>query len=195
VIRHGNYKAFSVGIGIAQGKIKDSEKGEKKMNPAHVHLMLNHIPLVGIGFTALLIIIGMLRRSKELTNVALIFTVLVALWAIPAYLTGEPAEEVVEDRPGVSEQIIEEHEEQAELAFISVEVTGALALIALIAGRYSDRLGQRLTVLTLLVLLISGGLMAWTANLGGKINHPEIRSDTGSQGPSTERSYKVEEED
>jgi hypothetical protein len=34
-------------------------------------------------------------------------------------------------------------------------------------------------ILTLLALIISGGLVAWTADLGGKIHHQEIRSDTG----------------
>ncbi|HEY7536337.1 MAG TPA: hypothetical protein VH878_10410 [Thermodesulfobacteriota bacterium] len=154
---------------------------EISMNWAHVHLMLNHFPLVGIGFATLLLIVAMLRKSKELIIVALAFVVLVSLWAIPAYLTGEPAEEVVEELPGISEELIKEHEEKAEIAFIFVEVTGALALITLIARRYSDKLGRRLVILTLLVLIASGGLIAWTANLGGKIHHEEIRQDLGSQ--------------
>jgi hypothetical protein len=116
---------------------------EISMNWAHVHLMLNHFPLVGIGFATLLLIVAMLRKSKELIIVALAFVVLVSLWAIPAYLTGEPAEEVVEELPGISEELIKEHEEKAEIAFIFVEVTGALALITLIARRYSDKLGRR----------------------------------------------------
>jgi len=156
--------------------------------------MLSHIPLIGIGFTALLLIVGVLRKGNELINIALVFTVLVALWAVPVYLTGEPAEEVVEGMPGISEQIIEEHEEQAELAFIFVEVTGTLALIALIARKYSDKFRQRLIILTLLVLLISGGLMAWTANLGGKINHPEIHSGTASQNSPTQQSHKEKDD-
>src|SRR5574341_641459 len=151
------------------------------MNWAHVHLMLNHIPVVGIGFAVLLLVVSIARRSYELNTVALVFVILVSLWAIPAYLTGEPAEEVVEDMPGISEELIEEHEEQAEIAFIIVEVAGGLALITLIARRYSDKLGQRLVILTLLVLVISGGLIGWTANLGGKVHHEEIRSDKGSQ--------------
>ncbi|MGH7800859.1 MAG: hypothetical protein ACREOW_09570 [Thermodesulfobacteriota bacterium] len=151
------------------------------MNWAHVHLILNHIPLIGVGFVTLLLIVAMLRRNKELITVALAFVILVSLWAIPAYLTGEPAEEVVEDLPGFSEELIKEHEEQAEIAFILVEVAGALALITLIARRYSDKLGQKLVILTLLVLIVSGGLIGWTANLGGKIHHEEIRSGKGSQ--------------
>ena len=165
------------------------------MNWAHVHLMLNHIPVVGIGFAILLLAVAVVRISRELTNAALVFVILVSLWAIPAYLTGEPAEEVVEDLPGVTEKLIKEHEEQAEIAFILVEVAGALAIITLIARRYSDKFGQRLAVLTLVVLIVSWGLVAWTANLGARIHHQEIRSDTGSQSTPSQESNKKEEDD
>ncbi len=145
------------------------------MNAAHWHLVLNHIPLIGIGFVILLMIIALVRKSSELKNIALIFTVLVALWAIPAYLTGEPAEEIVEDVPGISEDMIHEHEEMAEKAFIFIEAVGGLALIALIGGRFNRKLGNTLAAVTLLGLIAGGGLIAWTANLGGKIHHEEIR--------------------
>ncbi len=147
------------------------------MNWAHVHLILNHIPLIGVGFTILLFIIALIRNSKELLTVSLIFTIIVALWAIPAYLTGEPAEEIVEELPGISENLIERHEEFAEKSFILLEVVGGLALMTLIAKRYSKRMGGWLMVITLLGLLVGGGMIAWTSNLGGKINHPEISSN------------------
>ena len=118
--------------------------------------------------------------------------ILVALWAIPAYLTGESAEELVEGLPGISEQLIEAHEESAELAFIFVEAVGAFALISLVARRFYKKLGNVLTILTLLGLIVGGGLIAWTANLGGKINHPEIRGDNSDL---ILPSYKSGEED
>ena len=128
-------------------------------------------------------------------TVALVFIVLVSLATIPVYLTGEPAEEVIEDLPGISEERIEEHEEQAEIAFILVEVAGALALITLFARRYSDKLGRRVAILTLVVLIISGGLIAWTANLGGEIQHQEIRSDTSSQNTPSHQIHKEKEKE
>jgi hypothetical protein len=115
--------------------------------------------------------------------VALIFTVIVALWAIPSYLTGEPAEEIVEDMPGISEDLIHEHEEFAEKAFIFIEVVGGIALIALIGGRFNKKLGNTLAVFTLIGLIAGGGLIAWTANLGGKIHHQEIRGEKTALSP------------
>ena len=122
----------------------------------------------------------MVRRSDELMIVALSFIILISLATIPVYLTGPLAEGFLEDLhiPGISKERIEAHEEKAEIAFISVEVAGALALITLFTRRYSKRLGWGTIILTLLVLIISQGLIAWTADLGGKIHHQEIRSDT-----------------
>ena len=157
---------------------------EVKMNAAHWHLVLNHIPLIGIGFVALLMVIAFLRKSSELVSVSMVLAVVVALFAIPAYLTGEPAEEVVENTPGISENLIEEHEEAAEKAFILVEAVGGLALIGLIARRFSRNLGNTLAVATLAGLLAGGGLVAYTANLGGKIHHQEIRDGSAPLAPS-----------
>ncbi len=165
------------------------------MNPAHLHLMLNHIPLVGIGFVILLLIIALLRRSNEMINISLLFVILVALWAIPAYLTGESAEEIVEGLPGISEQLIEAHEESAELAFIFIEAVGVLAFITLVARRFHTKLGKVLAILTLLGLIIGGGLIAWTANQGGKINHPEIRADTSALSVPSYKSGEESDDD
>jgi len=164
------------------------------MNWAHIHLMLNHIPLIGVGFLILLFVIALLRKSNELINVSLIFVVIVALWAIPAYLTGEPAEEIVENLPGISENLIKSHEESAETAFIFIEIVGALALMTLFVRRFYQTLGSRLTIIVLIGLLIGGGLIAWTANLGGKINHPEIRSNAILQNSDSQQSHEKEDE-
>lgn len=165
------------------------------MNWAHIHLILNHIPLIGVGFTILLFIASFIRNSKELINISLIFTIIVALWAIPAYLTGEPAEEVVEKLPGISENLIEQHEEMSKKAFIFLEVVGALALVTLIVKRYSQKLGGWLMSVTLIGLIAGGGMIAWTSNLGGRINHPEVRSNAfDNQGIPT-RGEKGEDRD
>lgn len=128
-------------------------------------------------------------------TVALVFTILLSLVTIPVYPTGEPAEEVVENLPGIAKGLIDQHEEQAEIDFILVEVTGAIALITLIVRWYSGELGQKLTILTLVALILTGGLLVWTVNLGGKIRHPEINSNISSQSTHTHQINKEKEGD
>lgn len=79
------------------------------MNPAHLHIVLNHIPVVGIPFGTGLLIWGFLRKSQEVKTTALLVFVAIALVTIPTYLSGKAAEDLVEHLPGVSENLIEDH--------------------------------------------------------------------------------------
>jgi len=49
------------------------------MSLVHLHLMLNHAPVIGVVFAALLLAIAALRHSDELTKVAFGFLALIAL--------------------------------------------------------------------------------------------------------------------
>ena len=118
-----------------------------------------------------------MRKSEELKKISLGFFIIIALLAIPAYLTGEPAEELVENLPGVSKASIEQHEEAAQVAFAGVLIVGAAALGGLIFFRRGKWIPNWLSVIVLVLSLIVFVLMARTANLGGLIRHTEIRSD------------------
>ena len=41
------------------------------MNAAHVHLMLNHVSIIGSLFGLVLLAVAMIRRSRELVTVSL----------------------------------------------------------------------------------------------------------------------------
>ena len=73
-------------------------------NPAHLHLMLNHVPLLGTAFGLGLVGWALLRKSEELKKISLGVFVIVAVLAVPAYLMGEPAEKLVENLPDVSKR-------------------------------------------------------------------------------------------
>ena len=146
------------------------------MNPAHWHLILNHVPVLGMAFGLALVGRALLRKSEELKKMSLGFFIIIALLAIPAYLTGEPAEELVENLPGVSKASIEQHEEAAQVAFAGVLIVGAAALGGLIFFR-RGRSPNWLSVIVFALSLIVFVLMARAANLGGLIRHTEIRPD------------------
>lgn len=130
---------------------------------------------MGSLFATLLLIVAMLRRSGELQRVSLWGMVLVALLALPAFFTGEPAEEMVEELPGVSHDLIHEHEEFAETGIIVMEILGAVALGGSILYRRAEKIPMPYLGAVLLLSLGSAAIMGITANLGGEIRHPEIR--------------------
>lgn len=139
--------------------------------------MLNHVPVFGTAFGLGLVGWALLRRSEELKRISLGIFIIVALLAIPAYLTGEPAEELVENLPGVSKSSIEQHEEAAQVAFAGVLIVGVAALGGLIFFRHDKAIPNWLAVIVLVLSLIVFTLMARTADLGGLIRHPEIRQE------------------
>lgn len=152
------------------------------MDPAHAHLILNHIPVVGLGAAILLLLYAFARRNDEMKKAALIGFVLLALVTIPVYLTGGEAEERVEHLPGVSDAFIEEHEEAATSSLIAIEILGALSLAGLVLTRRSRAVPKWLAVISLVASIIVAAVMVRTANLGGQIRHTEIRS--GASAPS-----------
>ena len=100
--------------------------------------------------------------------------VIIAILAVPPYLSGEPAEHLVESIPGVSKAFAEEHEEAAQVAFTGVVILGVTSLVGLIWFRREKILPTWFTAIVLLIAIAVFGSMAWTANLGGKIRHSEI---------------------
>jgi uncharacterized membrane protein len=146
------------------------------MSPAHLHLVLNHIPVLGTIFGLALLGYARYRREEAVTRAALGTFVAVALLALPAYFTGEPAEEAVEHAPGVAEQAIETHEAAALPALIGVEALGVIGTGGLLLARGGRPVSRAATGAALAVAVATAGLMARTANLGGQIRHPEIRS-------------------
>lgn len=145
------------------------------LDPAHVHLMLNHVPVIGAPLLLLLLTIGLLRGSRELVTVSL--TLVVGLAAVTGliYVTGEPAEELVEHAPWFRDALAETHEEHATVSLVAVLVTGAVAGLGL-ALRRRPRAGVWLPRAVWGGLAVSTGLLGWTAWSGGRIRHEEVRA-------------------
>lgn len=142
------------------------------MDAAHLHLLLNHVPVLGTLFGLLLFAYGVVRKHTLLQRVGLVVFVASGLSAGAAYLSGTGAEETVEPL-GLSESYLEAHENAGFYALVLAGILGLFALGSLFAFR--DRLPRSVAVLVLLLALGVSGLMAWTANLGGQIRHPELR--------------------
>lgn len=150
------------------------------LDAAHVHLMLNHLPVVAAPLLVLFLTIGLLRGSRELVTVSLVLAAGVALVTGLIYLTGEPAEEMVEHAPWFRETLVETHEQRATVSLVAVMATGVLATAAIIL-RGSPRAGSRLARLTWAGLVLSSILLGWTAWSGGQIRHEEVRASAAAR--------------
>ena len=162
------------------------------MSPAHVHLLLNHAPLFGLLGALLLLLGGLIWKSRDVLRAGLLVAMATSLIGIPAYLTGEGAEEVIENVRGISHDAIEAHEDAALGVLVLTELAGVLALAGLLMGRTSDTQLRRGALLTAVVATVGFGWAAYVNNLGGQIRHTEI---SGGQQATTQQAGETPTEE
>ena len=146
------------------------------MNLAHVHLLLNHFPTVGMIVGLGLYVVAILAKSDHLKRASLGVFFCIALLSIPVFATGTSARLALSRAPEVSTAAIDAHETAAFEGLWLMELTGALAWLGLWQYRRLSRLPQGTLMAVLLAGLATFGLMARAANIGGEIRHPEIRT-------------------
>ncbi len=167
------------------------------MDLTHVHLVLTHFPIVGTLIGTGILAYGQFSKNDSAIKIALATFVSMAILTIPVFLTGEPAEETVENIAGISENIIEEHEELAEKAIWLMGLLGVLSLLSFYAIVKKSSFAKTLAFTTLVVSLATFGLFAKVGNLGGQIRHSEIRTNSPAFQAETSNGteYQQSEED
>ncbi|HWN97005.1 MAG TPA: DUF2231 domain-containing protein [Methylomirabilota bacterium] len=142
------------------------------MDWVHLHLALNHIPVVGIPFAILVVICGWVRPRREVFMLGLWLTAITSAAAIAIKFTGDEAAAVLNK---TADPFVAQHEQSADQATTAV----FFLLIASVAALFLGRKGRRVPKMVLVTWLIIGAatcvMLARTANLGGQIVHSEIR--------------------
>ncbi|WP_366183411.1 hypothetical protein [Flavobacterium ovatum] len=148
------------------------------MNDAHLHLMVNHFPIVGVVFGFGILISGIYFRNNGIKNTAYSVFIVAAIAAFLSMYTGEGAEELVEDMPNIGHQIIHEHEEYAEKLALILYAMGLLSIY----GFYLNvKTHAKARLLSIIILVIAGVALVFalkTGKSGGEVRHTEIRDTT-----------------
>lgn len=167
------------------------------MDLAYLHLITNHIPIIGVPFALFLLVLGLWRKSDELKTAALLIFVFLGIATLATFLLGQGGEDFVEDLAGVSESAIHEHEDFAKFALATVILTAIFSLFVILRYQGFAFLRKRITahnkliegevssvsasyfpiwaILAVTVLaLISSAVLGYTGKLGGKIRHLEF---------------------
>lgn len=162
------------------------------MDKVHLHLLFNHLPVI-VPIVGLLVMIGgMIVKSDIVKRTSFLIFIVGALWTFPTMFTGDGAEDLVENLPGVSGAIIHEHEEKAETFALLSYGLGVLSIAGVWANLKKHSFAG---ILSVIVLCYAGVMMFFakqTSTSGGEIRHPEIRS--GFVMPASEESGEEEED-
>jgi hypothetical protein len=154
---------------------------ETLITPAHLHVALNHIPIIGLAVACIPVLIGILFHSRAALASGLLAVILCA-GTMPAIIeTGEAAQESFVDgsiEPGMDamgKEAFREHSGRAKFTAPVVYAAGILALAALITLIKFPRQAAWGSWAVLLGVAFSIALSIWTAEAGGRIRHPEFR--------------------
>jgi uncharacterized membrane protein len=137
-------------------------------------LLLNHFPVIGTLIGSCLLLWGIIKKQDNIKSIAAFLLAVIAIIAIPVYLTGEPAEESIEKLPGVSETMIELHDDAATIAIWLMGITGLASLLALIFEWKKRKTANSVFLFAFVFSVICFAAMARTGYYGGQIRHTEI---------------------
>jgi len=148
------------------------------MNDAHLHLVVNHFPIIVTFLGFGILVTGMFLKNNSVKNTAYVLFVVGALFALASMATGEGAEELVEDMPDIGKKIIHEHEELAEKLALVLYATGIFSLLSLYTSIKKNKFAKALSYITLILSLAASFLATKVGNSGGEIRHTEIRAES-----------------
>ena len=150
------------------------------MDAVHIHLIINHVPVILAASALLLLIISLFNHKKEYRNIAFAGFVIAAIFSFISFESGESAEDVVENIAGITHDAIENHEHAADTARWLMLFLGVAGIAGLSYFRDEKKKGFQLFLYISLILgIIAIGYLVYTGYLGGLIRHTELISAPG----------------
>jgi uncharacterized membrane protein len=147
------------------------------MNEAHLHMVVNHFPIIGTILAIGILIAGLLSKNRSIISTSYVLFVIGAIFGILSMNTGEGAEELVEDMPGIGWKIIHEHEELAEKMALLLDILGVLSLVGFYLQYKKNAKEKLVSYIILLIGIASLFVIQKVGTSGGEIRHTEIRKD------------------
>lgn len=154
------------------------------MNPFHLHLLFNHLPIVGIYLSILVLLSGIIIKNQTVKHVALCLIIISGIGAFAAHVTGEGAEESSELRSDFSHELIEKHEHASEPFFQIMLALTVLSIVTLIFSIKKKTWSKYLVILTAIISLGAAYFAQQAGTSGGEIRHPEISDGSATAIPS-----------
>jgi len=145
---------------------------------AYLHLLSNHVPILGSLFGVLLLVVALVKPNLHTTLSAYLILLVSGIGGIVAYFTGEPAEESIEHVAGISHKLIHVHEEMAEKLAIVLYLLGIVSIVGLYTNFKKNTKANLVSYLTVVIAAIGVFLGQKTGTTGGEIRHTEIRNNS-----------------
>ncbi len=145
--------------------------------PGYLHVILNHLPIIGTQMGALALIVALLLRQRAALITALVVVLFAGVSAWPVYETGSadyrPIRKISDD---AGSDWLDEHMDRADRTVWAFYVMAGLAVAAIAVPARWPRTSLPLAAATTLAAFACIGVGIYIAQPGGKIRHVEFRS-------------------
>ena len=147
-------------------------------DPAHRHVLLNHLPIVGLATAWLVLAWALVERRWSSIAFGLSLVAAFSGSAIAVLSAGDAAYPFVFDvLDGPGRAWLDYHTHLGERWGWLLTANGALAIGAIALGAARERLRLASGIVVLTTTLAALAAAAIIADAGGKIRHPEFRLD------------------
>jgi hypothetical protein len=146
--------------------------------PEYIHVLINPLPVYGLGLGLIGLIIALLLRSRPAKIATLTIVLISAVSAWPAYEFGEQGyDRVLSMADDDGRAWLDAHKDRAEnliWAFYALAILTAIAIAAPVKWPKSSIF---LAIVVLLFGAVCLGLGGYIAYAGGRIRHREFRNE------------------
>jgi hypothetical protein len=173
------------------------------MNIAYLHIVFNHLPIMGVPIGLGVLLLGLWTRNDAIVRAALLAFVALGIATVVVFLAGLGAEDWAEHVARFSEKAIDAHRAMATLGLVVTVVlviasalvfraNGGMAALRREGALHARPLPRGATMAVLLLALVASAVLGYTGRLGGKIRHTEF---LGQGGVATAVDAEVESDD
>jgi len=101
------------------------------MNSSHLHLMSNHITIIGLPIAFIFLIYLSLRPNHSLKSFTLVLLIGLVTIALFIYITGDSLSGAINYSQEISKSLIDKHQNALRVSIVLTFITGVSALVAL----------------------------------------------------------------
>lgn len=162
--------------------------------PEYVHVLLNPLPVYGLGIGALALGAALLARSKPAQALALGVIVISSASAWPVAHYGTNAYARIREKADVDGQRwLDEHMARADKWIYAFYATALLGVFALASQKKFPKAVLPMAMATLVASGVSLGGGVWIGKAGGQIRHPEFRAKAAPPAEAVPRDHGASE--
>ncbi len=151
------------------------------MIPVEAHLVLNHIPLIGLAFGLVFFVAGLMRSSEQALHAGLRIFLVMGIAVLPVVGSGLMSATILANAAWLDTHALSNHRMAGILTLAVLVGLGTLSGTALFRSPQNRRaMSARVRNAVLLLAVAGFSMTVWTAYLGGGLRHTELASDEPS---------------